>query len=121
MSIPVLVVDDSALSRKLAIRALSSHVEIEVTQAKNGAEALELFEKGLYKLILLDLHMPKKNGFAVLQELQALESDTPVIVISSDIQNETRRRVLRLGAIGVVSKPVLAPDLTWVLKRSGVV
>src|SRR3569833_4440964 len=67
MATPVLVVDDSSLSRKLVIKALPPEWDVEVTQASNGQEAIELYRKGKAHVIFLALTMPIMDGYQVLE------------------------------------------------------
>lgn len=76
----------------------------ETTVAKDGEETLATMGKETFDLILLDLIMPKKDGFAVLKELKAKGDKTPVIVLTNLGQEEDARRVKELGAIGFFVK-----------------
>ena len=71
MSKKILIVDDSALMRRVAcdIIALDSRFEVEDT-ARNGLEALELLKKKSYDAVILDVNMPRMNGLELLREMQ---------------------------------------------------
>lgn len=75
----ILMVDDEDLIRRALTRTLQ-HRGHFVTEAENGAIALNKMQQDKYDLIILDLLMPEKNGFDVLQEM---EKTAPVIVISA--------------------------------------
>lgn len=77
----------------------------EVSSVHNGPAAIEVIQKEYFDLVLLDLLMPEMDGFAVLQAMKAMDKMPPVLVISADIQDTTRERVLRLGAVGLINKP----------------
>lgn len=66
----VLIVDDSSMSRKLVLKALPEGFATQITQAANGAEALDAFHDGLAEVIFLDLTMPVMDGFNTLEALK---------------------------------------------------
>jgi two-component system chemotaxis response regulator CheY len=119
MAIPILVVDDSAMSRKLVIKALPPEWEVEVHQAGNGQEALTVYKSSKAQVILLDLTMPVMDGFEVLESLKR-EGQVPfVIVISADVQPKAQERVKELGAAAFLKKPIKTDEITQVLKDNG--
>lgn len=120
MPTPILVVDDSAMARKMLIKALPATWDIEITQAGNGVEALEAYRAGKADVMFLDLTMPVMDGYQVLETLQKEDLNSFVIVVSADIQPVARERVLKLGAIAFIKKPVSAEVMESVLKEYGV-
>ncbi|KAA3655012.1 response regulator [Denitromonas sp.] len=120
MASTVLVVDDSAMARKMLIRSLPASWDVEVRQATNGVEALAAYRQGDVDVMFLDLTMPEMDGFQVLETLRAEGLNCLVVVVSADIQPEAQERVKRLGAIAFVKKPVDAEKLGVVLKEYGV-
>ncbi|MEZ5627983.1 MAG: response regulator [Rhodocyclaceae bacterium] len=120
MASTVLVVDDSAMARKMLIRSLPASWDVEVRQAANGVEALAAYRQGDVDVMFLDLTMPEMDGFQVLEALRAEGLNCLVVVVSADIQPEAQERVKRLGAIAFVKKPVDAEKLGVVLKEYGV-
>lgn len=121
MAIPVTVVDDSKISRKMVIRALPSDWKIELTQAANGVEALDAYRAGKAEVMFLDLTMPEMDGYEVLATLQKEALDTFVVVISADIQPEAQERVKKLGAMAFIKKPVKTDNILEVLKEYGII
>ena len=119
MALPVLVVDDSALARKILIKSLPPDWDVEITQASNGKDALAHYRAGRASVMFLDLTMPDLNGYQVLEELQHEGLDTFVIVVSADAQTGALERVKRLGAIAFIQKPVTPEKLLPVLKEYG--
>src|SRR3569833_3377633 len=92
MATPVLVVDDSSMSRKLVIKALPPEWDVEVTQASNGQEAIEQYRKGKAHVIFLDLTMPIMDGYQVLENLKREGLNAFIIVISADVQPKAQER-----------------------------
>ena len=116
----VLVVDDNPGDIELVRIAFEmSDIEVRLEWATDGHEAMRRLEHclasaaDLPELILLDLNMPRANGFEVLRFLrdQGLSARIPVIVLSTSRQAEDRRRCLELGAREFRTKPELIRDL----------
>lgn len=105
MSIPVIICDDSNMARKQMWRALPVDWDFEVTFAGNGEEALTAIERGECELMFLDLTMPVMDGFEVLEALKLRGSSVKVIVVSGDIQPDSYRKVMDLGALEFIKKP----------------
>lgn len=119
MGLPVLIVDDSAMARKMLARALPQDLDMELSQAANGREALDAYREGKAALMFLDLTMPVMDGFGVLETLRREQLECFVVVVSADIQPIAQQRVRDLGAIGFVQKPVTAEKLAPILREYG--
>jgi DNA-binding response OmpR family regulator len=102
----LLVVDDNEMNRDLLQRRLERQ-GYEVTIADNGARALELIQSERFDLVLLDIMMPKMNGYEVLEHvkndprLRAI----PIIMISAVDDLESVVRCIELGAEDYLFKP----------------
>jgi CheY-like chemotaxis protein len=115
----VLLVDDSADDRMILHHALEGHPKLLVVgQARDGDEAISYLSGDLAfadrakfpfpDLMLLDLKMPKKTGYEVLEWLRLQPfNHLPVFVISGSLLAEDRERSLKLGALGFHRKPAL--------------
>ncbi len=88
--------DDRALSSALELKLINSG--FSVTTAFDGEETAAALKREKFSLILLDLIMPKKDGFAILSEMRASGDETPVVVLSNLGQDEDLRRAKELGA-----------------------
>ena len=115
MTINVLICDDSSFARKQIQKSLPENWDMKITQAKNGLECVEALKKGLGQLLLLDLNMPEMDGYQVLQVINEYKFVTTVIVVSGDIQPEAQKRVMMLGALEFIKKPVDKKKLEQVL------
>ncbi len=120
MTTNVLVVDDSSVSRKILIASLPKDWDINITQAVNGLDALEKYHQGLADIIFLDLTMPVMDGFQTLETMQKEGLDSFVIVLTADIQPEAEARVMKLGAMAFLKKPVNKEYLVTILKEHGI-
>lgn len=99
----LLIVDDSFTARTILTRTIGA--EHEVRSASGGEAALAALEEGGIDLVLLDLLMPGMDGLTALAEIRRRWPALPVVVVSADIQESTRRQVLEAGARGIVYKP----------------
>lgn len=116
----ILVVDDEASIRRILETRLSM-IGYDVITAKNGEEALILFRKENPSLVVLDVMMPKLDGYGVCQELRK-ESDIPIIMLTALGDVSDRITGLELGADDYVVKPFSPKELEArirsVLRRS---
>ncbi|RLC95556.1 MAG: response regulator [Chloroflexi bacterium] len=114
----VLVVEDEADVRRFACRVL----ELEgysVLEAVDGDEALRLAVEEQPSLVLLDLRLPKRDGWSVLEEMRRnpVLTSIPVIVFSASAGAPHRQRALGMGAVDYLVKPLSADDLRKAVGR----
>ncbi len=105
----ILIVDDSAFQQTFVKNALTSQ-GYEIVAVKDGLEALDALETQEVDCIVADLIMPRMRGMALLETLKERGSDTPVVILTADIQEHVREACMALGARAVLHKPV-RPDL----------
>ena len=110
MSQKILIVDDSALSRRTLRRILES-AGYEVVEADDGMTALELYFLEKPSLVLLDLVMKGMYGLDVLVKLREMDPKALVVVASADIQSSTRKMVDEAGALAFINKPFLSEQV----------
>ncbi len=96
-------------------RALPKGWNVNLSFASNGVEALKAIEAGKGDILFLDLNMPVMDGYEVLQSLHGAGMKTKVIVVSGDIQPEAYQRVMKLGALTFIKKPIIESQLSEVL------
>ncbi|TWX68047.1 response regulator [Colwellia demingiae] len=119
MTTKLLICDDSNMARKQVARSLPDGWDVEISFAADGVEGIEAIKAGKGDVLLLDLNMPKMDGYQVLEAILAQDLPTLTIVISGDIQPEAHQRVTSLGALGFIQKPVNKDILTEVLSSYG--
>ena len=108
----VLVAEDSAATRALLLRVLDRGV-FRVLTAADGEEALRLAREHRPGVVLLDVEMPKLDGWEVCRRLKA-EPDTagmPVLMLTARAQDEDRHSGMEAGADGYVTKPFSPREL----------
>ncbi len=105
----LLAEDEKSLSR--AVSAILKKNNYEVDAVFDGEEALDYLSAGNYDGVILDVMMPKKDGFAVLKELRASGSSVPVLILSARTEVDDKVTGLDLGANDYLTKPFAAPEL----------
>ena len=118
MNKKILLVEDEK-NIILGVRTCLDAVGYQVEVVEDGAAAIELLRKEKPDLILLDLLMPKVDGFEVLAFLKKDEttSKIPVIVLTAKAEEEDRQRAMDLGAKDYMTKPFRPQELWDVLKK----
>lgn len=101
----ILIVDDSSMIRNYLERIFIN--DYNITMAVDGNDAIEKITQNQSKLniILLDLVMPKADGFFVLEHIQKYNIDIPVIIISGDTSKESIEKAFDYGVVDMIKKP----------------
>ena len=98
--------------------------EFDVTLARDGAEAWDCFQKQQYAICILDVMMPKMDGFELAEKIAHRAPDTPFLFLTAKSLKEDRVRGLRIGADDYITKPFEVDEFVLriknILKRSGV-
>jgi two-component system chemotaxis response regulator CheY len=114
----VLVVDDSlSLGRQLS-QIITSSGEFEVIgQAKNGAEAIQMYQTARPDIVCMDINMPVMDGMTALRTIVALDKNAKIVMITSlGGVGEKFTEVLKLGAKNVISKPFQPDNVLNILR-----
>ena len=121
----ILIVDDEARMRKLITDFLQAK-GYSILEAEDGEKALEVFEKNSSKicLILLDVMMPKLDGWSVLRQIRQ-ESKVPIIMLTARGEEQDELFGFELGVDEYISKPfspkILVARVEAILKRAGAI
>ena len=113
----VLVAEDNLINQKVIARILKK-MGFWVEVADNGREALALFEKQTFDVVLMDCQMPVMDGFACTQAIRSLDSakaEVPIIAITANAMAGDRERCLNAGMDDYLAKPVRPEILQRVL------
>ncbi len=117
----VLIVDNDVDFLDITSYALRRE-GFDVITAMNGEQALRLWKKNRPNVVLLDIKMPRMDGFAVLRRIRE-EGDTPVILVTGLDDEEYLARGFALGADDYITKPFSYRELAWriraVARRAG--
>lgn len=108
----VLVVDD-AITVRLYHRKMMEELKLAVDEAENGIEALEKGLQDDYDLFLVDVNMPKMDGYRLVEEMRGNEKlrDTPVIMVSTEAEGSDRDKAFKAGANFYLVKPAKMAEL----------
>lgn len=112
----ILVVDDEDMLRNVIVQQLTGE-GYAVGDAADGQEAIDILSKTDYDLILLDLKMPRVDGFEVLRFVKSTKPQTKVVVLTgfADLKNAIESK--KLGAEDFISKPYDLVDLLTTVER----
>ena len=113
----VLIVDDSALSRR-TLRQILEPEGYDVVEAEDGLIALERYFLEKPDLVVLDLVMNGMMGLDVLQKLHEMDPKVLAIVVSADIQQSSREMAVAGGARDFLNKPVDRASLLSAVSRA---
>ena len=108
----VLIADDASLIRTIIKKSLTKYGYEVVGEAKNGQEAVDLYNQLRPDLLTLDLIMPEKEGIEVIQEIMKIDPQAKILVVSSLKQDLIAEEALKFGAKGCLSKPFDALSLS---------
>ena len=109
----ILVVDDAATVR-MYHRSILEGAGFQVEEAFNGIEALEKTLNGPFDLYLVDINMPKKDGYAFLRELRRHDiPQAPAVMISTEAEDHDRALAYAAGANVYLIKPIKPDALLW--------
>ena len=118
----ILVVDDEAAIRELISEVLNI-AGFQVTTSADGLDALNQIRRNKFDLILLDVNLPKVDGFAILEKVRENAATQPIIMLSARTDKDDVTHGLRLGADDYVRKPFSVEELVLRvenrLKRDG--
>ena len=113
----ILLIDDHPLLRggmRFLLRSLDA--DLEMDEASNAAQALELVAARSYELVLLDLRMPGLNGMDALAALRAAVPGTPLVVLSAEDDPDVVRAAIEGGAMGFIPKSSMPEVLIQALR-----
>jgi two-component system chemotaxis response regulator CheY len=107
----ILIIDDAATVR-MYHRHILEAAGYEVEEAVNGIEALEKVMLTPFDLYVVDINMPKMDGYGFLKEMRRQDIDqAPAIMVSTEAETDDRQRAYRAGANLYLVKPVKPDEL----------
>jgi len=114
----VLAVDDSRSVRKLVEFTLKDR-GFEVTTAEDGQEGLELLLKEQFDAVILDINMPRLDGFELLKKIRASDATVsiPVVMLTTEGQEADKEQAMMLGATAYIVKPFKPTSLLKVMEE----
>lgn len=110
----LLVEDDPNLS--MVIKDYLEMLNFNTTLCKDGEEGLTEFTNGKYDLVILDVMMPKKDGFSVAEDIRKFDEQTPIIFLTAKSLKEDRIRGFQVGCDDYIAKPFSTEELSMRIK-----
>ena len=120
---PVILIADDAPLNLLLIRSIINkfYSHVDVLEAINGREVLEIYKENRIDLILMDIQMPEKDGVETTREIRKLEADTdsytPIVALTAMVLNEDKDRCLEAGMDNFLTKPVDREKLNEIFNK----
>lgn len=105
----ILVVDDDKMNLIRTKKILEKYYDVLLSES--GADALQKLEEEVVDLVLLDIEMPKMNGFETFERMKEFAADIPVIFLTASGQEDDVVSAIRLGAVNYLKKPFPPQEL----------
>jgi len=118
----ILIVEDNAINQKVT-EAIAAELGYSSSVASDGDEALRAMQSAEFDLVLMDCHMPVRDGYETTREIRRLEEEAsserhiPIIALTADLMQSNRKRCLNCGMDDYVTKPFTEEQLRIVLAR----
>ncbi len=112
----VLIVDDNPFNREL-LKKILARESLAVDEARNGEEAIEKVAGGTYRLIFMDLLMPRMGGMETIQRIRQTGVTTPIIIVTSMSGREDRQRCMEAGGNEFMTKPLDARKILELVRH----
>jgi len=116
----ILIVEDNRINMLLAKKLIKKIIpNCIIYEACDGKEAIKLYKKEKLDIILMDIQMPKKNGFETTLEIRKLShsENPPIIALTAGIFVEEKEKCLNSGMNDYISKPIIQSDLEQILHK----
>jgi len=110
----LLVEDDPNLS--FVIKEYLEILDYDTTVCNDGETGLDEFNRGKYNLVILDVMMPKKDGFSVAEDIRKADDTTPIIFLTAKTLKEDRIKGFQSGCDDYITKPFSTEELSLRIK-----
>ena len=114
----ILIVDDSPVSRKIMKSCMPEDKEYEMFEAGDGQSGIDKYQQFKPDLTFMDLTMPVMDGMQALQQIIKIDPKAVIVVCTADVQMKTIFKVMNLGALMVVRKPVSKQAIEDALRKA---
>lgn len=112
----ILIVDDTDINL-MVMEELLTPLNLSVTTSNSGDNAIEKIDTGSFSLIFMDYIMPGKNGIDTTKAIREKGVVIPIVVLSGDTEEETKKAFIKAGANDILSKPVEYDKLKSILQK----
>jgi len=118
----ILIVEDSPPMTEILKKIFQANVRCTILEATNGIEAVKKYKQFKPDLVTMRIDMQKASGIVALNAIMEIDPNAKVIIISARSQKDLPEDVLRMGAIGYITKPfdknVITPILIKALRET---
>ena len=114
----ILIVDDSPVSRKIMKSCIPEDKGFELFEAGDGQSGIDKYQQINPELTFMDLTMPVMDGMQALQEIIKIDPKAVIVVCTADVQMKTIFKVMNLGALMVVRKPINKQAIEDALRKA---
>ncbi len=114
---PQILIAEDVESNFLYLNAVLSKIDAKIFWAKNGTEAVAIFQDQNIDLVLMDLQMPDMNGFEATKAIKIINPNIPVIAQTAFAMADDREKALQAGCDDYLSKPIKSNDLLTIVKK----
>jgi CheY-like chemotaxis protein len=114
----VLFVDDNRINRRVAAQLLK-HMDLDVTEAEDGYEAIQLLKTESFDLIFMDVMMPGIDGYQtaeIIRQKELISSDVPIFAVTANEAEMSLDEALEVGMNGLITKPLRKEEVYNQLK-----
>lgn len=111
----IMLVEDSQ-NLRYVLKDYFEMLDYSVTDFADGISASQAFNKGMFDICVLDIMMPGKDGFTLMQEIRKIDPDIPIILLTSKLNKEDKIKGFKLGCDDYVVKPFSTEELTLRIK-----
>ncbi|WP_372636678.1 response regulator [Fodinibius sp.] len=116
--IKIIIADDHPIIREGIQRIVDGENDFHViAEAKDGYEVLELLEREVPDILILDITMPGKSGLEILKEINEMYPDLPVLILSVHSEERFAVRALKAGAYGYLTKSSISEELIKAIRK----
>jgi len=115
----VLLVEDNRINQLVALKFLE-YLGFDVDCAGDGQQAIELFQRNTYQVVLMDIQMPVMDGITACQEIRKQKNgpETPVIAMTANAMEGDKDTYLEAGLNDYIAKPVRLDELETILRKN---
>jgi two-component system chemotaxis response regulator CheY len=113
----VLLVDDSGTMRTIQKRCLNKVGIEDVVEAEDGVQALDLFKKGTYDVVLSDWNMPNMDGLALVKHIRQLNTTIPIVMVTTEAERHRVLEAIQAGVSDYLVKPFTQESLKAKLEK----
>ncbi|NPA61860.1 MAG: response regulator [Epsilonproteobacteria bacterium] len=112
----ILLAEDNEINQEI-VSGLLENSKIELDIAKNGREAVDMFKRGKYTLILMDIQMPVMDGYEATKIIRQIDSDIPIIAITANAMKEDINKSAKFGMNSHINKPIEVGELYEIILK----